>query len=159
VPERWKEALSRRRPELMCKFDDQLELESVAALFNYVVCPIGIGREPYLLLIANRNVAYEESEQQELVDYGEILAALLSLKRQQSRTHSQYQQAHTSTAAMLQLLSRIMDDHDPFAVASGIRVAALSVAVGRELGLNAERIEVLKLAAQLHDLGHLLLPR
>jgi len=159
VPAAWRESLTRRRAELLCKSDDQLELEHVATLSNYVVCPISVAREPYLLLVANRDSAYDVTEQQEILDCGEIISALLSLKRQQLSAQSLQQQAQNSTDAMIALLCRVLDDHDPFAAGSGARVSALSVAIGRDLGLSAERLSLLKIAAQLHDIGHLALPR
>lgn len=159
VPPAWREAFLQRRIEPVKHAGDDVELNGIATLSNYMACPVLIARDAYVLLVANRTAAYSETEQQELTDCADIIAALLSLKRQQLVTQAAHQQARASTTAAIGLLTRVLDNHDPFAAGSNVRVASLALAIGRELGLAADRLEVLKLAAQLHDIGHLLLPQ
>ncbi len=55
-------------------------------------------------------------------------------------------------------LSMAMAHRDPGVAGHEKRVAALAQAIGAELGLEAERLEGLKLAALVHDIGKLQLP-
>ncbi len=50
-------------------------------------------------------------------------------------------------------LSSVVEKRDPYTAGHQKRVAELAVALGRELGLNEERLEVLRMASLLHDIG------
>ena len=51
-----------------------------------------------------------------------------------------------------------LDARDPYTAGHSERVSTLSVAVGEELGLDADAIEVLRLGALLHDVGKIGVP-
>ena len=50
-------------------------------------------------------------------------------------------------------LAAALDARDPYTAGHSERVSALSVEIGRELGLDADAIDVLRLGALLHDVG------
>lgn len=50
-------------------------------------------------------------------------------------------------------LSSVVEKRDPYTAGHQKRVAQLAVALGRELGLNDERLEALRMASLLHDIG------
>ena len=50
-------------------------------------------------------------------------------------------------------LSSVVEKRDPYTAGHQKRVAELAVALGKELGLNEERLEVLRMASLLHDIG------
>jgi putative nucleotidyltransferase with HDIG domain len=50
-------------------------------------------------------------------------------------------------------LSSVVEKRDPYTAGHQKRVAELAVALGKELGLNEERLEVLRIASLLHDIG------
>lgn len=56
------------------------------------------------------------------------------------------------------VLSAAHGYRDPFTVHHQDRVAQLSVAIGARLGLGAERLEVLRLGAVVHDIGKIAVP-
>ena len=53
----------------------------------------------------------------------------------------------------IRALALALDARDPYTSGHSERVSALSVAIGRELGLDARTLEVLRLGALLHDIG------
>ena len=55
-------------------------------------------------------------------------------------------------------LIRVVDAKDEYTGAHSERVAALVEAIARELGLDADHVEQLKLAGRLHDLGKIAIP-
>jgi diguanylate cyclase (GGDEF)-like protein len=57
-----------------------------------------------------------------------------------------------------ELLLSIMREHEPELTDHHEDVSRLSVAVGRELGFDAEEIDVLRRAAEFHDIGKIAIP-
>jgi putative nucleotidyltransferase with HDIG domain len=55
--------------------------------------------------------------------------------------------------AAIKALAAALDARDPYTSGHSERVSALSVMVGRELGLGDDQIDVLRLGALLHDIG------
>jgi len=53
----------------------------------------------------------------------------------------------------IRALALALDARDPYTAGHSERVSAISVAVGRQLGLAAEDLDVLRLGALLHDIG------
>ena len=56
------------------------------------------------------------------------------------------------------VLSAAHGSRDPFTVLHQDRVAELAVAIGARLGLGSQRLEVLRLAAIVHDIGKIAVP-
>lgn len=55
-------------------------------------------------------------------------------------------------------MGTLMGKRDNYTAGHQIKVAKLAVAIAKELGLDKERIEGLRLAAQIHDLGKISIP-
>jgi putative nucleotidyltransferase with HDIG domain len=53
----------------------------------------------------------------------------------------------------IRALALALDARDPYTAGHSERVSAISVAVGRQMGLGADELEVLRLGALLHDIG------
>lgn len=53
----------------------------------------------------------------------------------------------------IRALAIALDARDPYTAGHSERVSALSVAIGREMGLDARTLDVLRLGALLHDVG------
>ena len=64
-------------------------------------------------------------------------------------------EAETQSAYVgaIRALALALDARDPYTAGHSERVSAISVAVGRELGLDGDQLEVLRLGALLHDIG------
>ncbi|MEJ8838618.1 HD-GYP domain-containing protein [Ramlibacter sp. AN1133] len=56
------------------------------------------------------------------------------------------------------MVSRAVEKRDPSTSGHQLRVAAIAVAIGREMGLAPQRIEGLRLGATIHDIGKLHTP-
>lgn len=63
-----------------------------------------------------------------------------------------------SLVASIQTLSAMLEMRDPYTAGHQRRVALLSEAIARELGLQEDRIEGLRLAASVHDIGKIRVP-
>ena len=61
-------------------------------------------------------------------------------------------------SGVLQAMARLLEIRDPHTAGHEMRVAQVTVAIARELGLDASSVEGLRIAAELHDIGKLVLP-
>jgi len=81
----------------------------------------------------------------------ELSEALASLRRsRQARTELLEQ--------TIDAIALTIEKRDPYTAGHQSRVAALAVAIAGEMGMEAERLEGLKLAAKVHDIGKLAIP-
>ncbi len=159
VPAPWQNLLT---PRTCCSSpvaEAGLAVEGLPDISSYAACSAGSGRELWVLAVANRDRAYAEAELRELQECAEILVAILARKRQQSTLHAVVKRSEAGTDSLLELLSKLVDQHDVYAAGSGQRVATLALHIARHLGLSPEQQSALNWAARLHDLGHVLLPK
>ena len=88
----------------------------------------------------------------------EISANFLSLVFRSWRTMGFTRQSTESFLAGALLLARLADSKDDYTHGHSLRVAELSIAIGRELGLGPDRLQTLLVGALLHDLGKITIP-
>jgi response regulator RpfG family c-di-GMP phosphodiesterase/anti-sigma regulatory factor (Ser/Thr protein kinase) len=89
------------------------------------------------------------------VDRVELLArvrSLLRLKRLRDEREAR-SVVQATYLATLKVLAGAIETRDPSASGHAERVAALAVAIGRELGWDADQLAALELGATLHDVG------
>lgn len=67
-------------------------------------------------------------------------------------------QTEAAYTGAIRALAAALDARDPYTAGHSERVSVLSVAIGREIGLPAEDLEVLRLGALLHDIGKIGVP-
>jgi HD-GYP domain-containing protein (c-di-GMP phosphodiesterase class II) len=61
-------------------------------------------------------------------------------------------------AGVIEMVTRVVEARDPYTAGHQRRVAVLSAAVAAELGYEADRVEGLRAAARIHDLGKIAVP-
>jgi PAS domain S-box-containing protein/putative nucleotidyltransferase with HDIG domain len=59
---------------------------------------------------------------------------------------------------IIQVLSSVTEKRDPYTAGHQKRVADLAQAIGREMGLAIDRVEGLRLAGSIHDIGKISIP-
>jgi len=139
--------------------ETHIQSQPALVLSRYMLFPATSGDEKWFLMVANRDENYSEIDQQQLQSCADILVTLLTLKRRQIQTLGMRSQAQSEATSLLGLLQRLLAQHDPFANNGGVRVAALANAIAAEMGMDEERRSRLSIAAQLHDIGQLLIPQ
>jgi PAS domain S-box-containing protein/putative nucleotidyltransferase with HDIG domain len=80
-----------------------------------------------------------------------------ALRTKAAREHGA-RRLEQSLEATVQALARTAERRDPYTAGHQQRVAHISVAIARELGLPDERIHGLRLAATIHDIGKIEVP-
>jgi putative nucleotidyltransferase with HDIG domain len=64
----------------------------------------------------------------------------------------------SSSAQAIQTLAAITEKHDPYAAGHSRKTAELAAVLGKQLGLSSEKIDLLRTAAALHDVGKIAIP-
>ncbi len=118
-----------------------------------------------LTLYASEPEAFDAEEitlLQELAD--DLAFGIVTLRTRAERDHIAEQHQHheeilrRSLEESIQAIAATVEMRDPYTAGHQQRVAQLSVAIARELGLAEERIHGLHLAAGIHDLGKIHIP-
>jgi putative nucleotidyltransferase with HDIG domain len=86
---------------------------------------------------------------------GGVTAALVHIQEQQRRTHLRAQQLARREAMIqaLHTLSNALRLRDEYSRTHSERVSQLAFEIGKRRGLNRERLESLRLAGLVHDIG------
>jgi putative nucleotidyltransferase with HDIG domain len=77
---------------------------------------------------------------------GELEQYVLELKRAATENRELF-------LASIQMLAGAVDEKDPYTRGHSDRVTRYSVLVAREMGLDPEEVEIVRISAQLHDVG------
>jgi PAS domain S-box-containing protein/putative nucleotidyltransferase with HDIG domain len=89
------------------------------------------------------------------VETAEAIARWVSVAVENARLYSRLQQALEGAAATL---AEVVEVRDPFTSRHQRRVAALATAISEEMRLPPDRIQAVRTAALLHDLGKIAVP-
>jgi PAS domain S-box-containing protein len=109
--------------------------------------------------------AFDDEEVGLLVEMADNLAfGIVTLHARAER--DRLQQEHLKSAERLKdtltetirAIALMVEKRDPFTAGHQHRVAELCMAIGRELGLDADRLEGLRLGATIHDIGKIYVP-
>jgi putative nucleotidyltransferase with HDIG domain len=86
---------------------------------------------------------------------GSVTAALVHIQEKQRKAHALAQSLARREAMMqaLQTLSDALRLRDEYTRQHSERVAQLGIEIGKRLGLSAERLDALRLAGLMHDIG------
>jgi PAS domain S-box-containing protein/putative nucleotidyltransferase with HDIG domain len=71
------------------------------------------------------------------------------------RSNERYKQVLVDT---IRAISLTVEKRDPYTAGHQNKVAQLSVAIGRKLGMDEDRLEGLRLGAMIHDIGKIYIP-
>jgi putative nucleotidyltransferase with HDIG domain len=134
-----------------------------------VGCPIpdGITGVPYGSLLVYSKVpnAFGDSEIQLFQSLAnEIGFGLRSIERQHKLDDQIHEKELTqerlasSLRATIEAMSKTMEWRDPYTAGHQKRVAMISMAIGRQLGWNDERVQAIYMAAMVHDIGKMAVP-
>jgi PAS domain S-box-containing protein/putative nucleotidyltransferase with HDIG domain len=87
-----------------------------------------------------------------------IFKDITDLKISQEQLRKSYQKLQGTLDVTIQAISMIVEARDPYTAGHQERVARLSSAIAREMGLPEERIKGIRMAALIHDIGKINVP-
>ena len=79
-------------------------------------------------------------------------------KRIESRLEEALEKLRKAFGATIRVLNKIVEIKDPYTGGHQKRVAELARTIATEMGLTPEQIDGLRLAAQIHDIGKIIVP-
>ena len=109
--------------------------------------------------------AFDEAEIRLLQELaGDLAFGVHNLRMRRERDH--YQQEHLKSANQLKealigtirAIALTVEKRDPYTAGHQSRVADLAAHIARELGMDEDRIEGLRLGAMIHDIGKIYVP-
>jgi HD-GYP domain-containing protein (c-di-GMP phosphodiesterase class II) len=124
-----------------------------------IALPLLLGRQHGALMIyATEPDAFSEEEVSLLMELAADLAfGIVALRIR--KEHDQFQAAlQENLEDMVQVIAATLELRDPYTAGHQRRVAALSTAIAREMGVPADRIHAMGLAASIHDVGKIKVP-
>jgi len=78
--------------------------------------------------------------------------------RAEEATRVHMQELETALKSTIEVATTLSEMRDPYASGHERRVAHMATAIGAELGLDAHRLERLRVAGHLHDIGKMTIP-
>jgi len=87
-----------------------------------------------------------------------ILAGLLERHLAEDDLRHALDRARRALDGTIRALSMTLEKRDPYTAGHQERTTRLACAIGEELGLSGERLEILRLAGRMHDIGKIHVP-
>ena len=118
-----------------------------------------------LSIFAAETNAFDADEMRLLTELADDLAfGIVGLRtgaqcNQLQLTNMEVMQRHKQALVdAIRVIAMTVEKRDPYTAGHQLRVAELAMAIGRELGLDDDRLEGLGLGATIHDLGKIYVP-
>jgi putative two-component system response regulator len=80
------------------------------------------------------------------------------LKRAEERLRDSYTTLQKTFDGVVKAMARVVEAKDPYTSGHQERVAKLAEAIAKEMDLSQERINAIRISAQIHDLGKIYVP-
>ncbi|MGD0782160.1 MAG: HD domain-containing phosphohydrolase, partial [Candidatus Aminicenantales bacterium] len=87
-----------------------------------------------------------------------IIRNITERKRAEERLRRSYQELGEAFRASIRALSSAIEMRDPYTAGHQERVTRLAVAIAREIGLDENKVEGIRIAGMVHDIGKLSIP-
>jgi response regulator RpfG family c-di-GMP phosphodiesterase len=98
-------------------------------------------------------------EERKLINViSERLGGIIERKQGEAKLQQSHQKLKKTMDAALETMSRIIEAKDPYTAGHQQRVSELSIAIAKELHLSQDKIEGIRVASIIHDIGKIGLP-
>ena len=149
-------------------FTSWRELAHIYGIRSAIGCPImdGDGHPYGCLMVYSKVASAFQSSEIQLFDSlaKEIGFGLRSIDRQKKLDEEIHkkeliqEQLADALKATIEAMSRTMEWRDPYTAGHQKRVAAISMAIARKMGLDNDAVQALYMAGMVHDIGKMAVP-
>ncbi len=155
----WVECARGGKPLIVDDISKIARTGALPAQQRVLLIPINIGEGILAVLcVGNRNVPYVENDCAMLAPLANAAGTALRAKYSYVQTLVSSQRAEVALHGAIDTIRRMVERHDPHAEGIARRVAALSGALAREVGLPQREQNALRTASLLHRVGNIALP-
>src|SRR4030043_2167678 len=110
---------------------------------------------PVITVEINSRVIYKDGKP---VYYEGIVRDVTERKITEKKLKESYQKLQKTLSDVIDTLASIVESKDPYTSGHQNRAAMLATAISEELGLDQDKIESIKIAALIHDIGKINIP-
>ncbi|MBU4450618.1 MAG: GAF domain-containing protein [Actinobacteria bacterium] len=129
------------------------------AIISFLGVPLKqAGRTFGTIALANNKLGYDKSDLECMESLSIIFVESLHRKRIEASLKQSYNRLQKTLDDTMKTLASIVETKDPYTAGHQKRVAKLSVAIGKKLGLDNEKIGGIYTAALIHDIGKIMIP-
>jgi putative nucleotidyltransferase with HDIG domain len=100
----------------------------------------------------------DHREEEALHVVADLLAAVLQQKKAQNELEGALTRLRKTLGTIAQAMGTALETRDPYTAGHQHRVADLARAMATEMGLPADQIEAVRMAATVHDIGKIAVP-
>ncbi|MDD8025842.1 MAG: HD domain-containing protein [Acidobacteriota bacterium] len=90
--------------------------------------------------------------------FANTMAGLIARKRTEDELEQSLENLRKASDGMILAMANIVEQRDPYTAGHQKRVARLACAIALEYGMSAERIEGMRMAGIIHDIGKISIP-
>jgi PAS domain S-box-containing protein/putative nucleotidyltransferase with HDIG domain len=87
-----------------------------------------------------------------------ILKDVTDLRRSEIELKKSFEKLQTALSGTINVISLISESRDPYTAGHQRKVAELASAIAREMGMSEDRVEMIHMAALIHDMGKIGVP-
>jgi PAS domain S-box-containing protein/putative nucleotidyltransferase with HDIG domain len=166
----WERILSQGEKEIVGQNLTDLVQEQDAHLLSLLIKRVREDKvvlRDILLTIAGRsgeehnfsfNCAPNVDSSGQVVGLVGIFKDVTDLKRSEIELKKSYEKLQLAMSSTISIISLIAESRDPYTAGHQRSVANLATAIARELGLADERVQIIRMAGLIHDLGKIKVP-
>ncbi len=122
-----------------------------------------LSRYAFRLIIKDRSIKWAEIDAVLVVWEGKpatlnFLSDITERKKVEEKLEETLSSLRNALGGIIQALSATIEKRDPYTAGHQRRVADLARAIGQEMGVTANRVEGLRIAGIIHDIGKVAIP-
>lgn len=126
-----------------------------------IILPLICENQKYgvLGLYSDQEEIFNDSEEAFLLNGLSIDVAIgINTIRLRKRLQENNKNLNKAINDIINVLSRVVESRDPYTAGHQKRVAKLSVAIARKMGLSEDKVKMIELGALVHDIGKISVP-
>ncbi len=159
----WADSLRQRLPIIINDYDTAPHKNGLphghAALKRFISVPILDNNLVRMIVgMGNAGSDYTERDVETIKLFAYDLFRIVQLNRAQALAKLQLAQLETAFMSTVEVATTLSEMRDPYTTGHERRVADIAVAIGAAIGFDTGRLEGLRVAGLLHDVGKITVP-
>jgi HD-GYP domain-containing protein (c-di-GMP phosphodiesterase class II) len=111
-----------------------------------------------LIALANKPSGYTQADKETVEALGEVFWESIARKRKDRELIETIALLRKAMGGTIEAVSAMMETRDPYTSGHQSRVSDMAMSMATEMGLDADAIEGIRLAASIHDLSKIAVP-